>query len=136
MYANMAAENNGGGQIAKIRHNILVKWALEPPTFQMLRPIDVLISTIQTVLPPAFGVANHNYFSTWVAVNRENLMGEDVEAKLVKALRVVRFFLHPDKLPRNFNNEQRFVCKLLWDITSDAMDDYNQHKENHLGRGN
>jgi hypothetical protein len=130
----MAAQDDGNGQaaITAIKHNILVHWALQPPMLQMLRPIDVLISTIHTVFPPVFGVAGHDYFSTWQAVKREDLIGAGnypVEEKLKKGVRKLRFFLHPDKLPRDLSDEQKFMCKMLWDITSDAWDEFEKHKE-------
>jgi hypothetical protein len=49
--------------------------------------------------------------------------------KLNKAVRKVRFFLHPDKLPRDLNEEQQFMCKLLWDVTNDAWEDYKKSQE-------
>lgn len=44
--------------------------------------------------------------------------------KLKKAVRKLRFFLHPDKLPKDLDPIQEFVCKLLWDVTNDAYEDY------------
>jgi hypothetical protein len=133
-YAKMAAQNDDGGQatMTAIKHNILVHWALQPPRLQMLRPIDVLISTIHTVFPPVFGVAGHDYFSNWQAVKREDLVGQGnmpEEEKLKKGVKKLRFFLHPDKLPRDLTDEQTFMCKMLWDISSDAWDDFQKHKE-------
>jgi hypothetical protein len=52
-----------------------------------------------------------------------------VEEKLKKGVRKLRFFLHPDKLPRGLNGEQKFICKIFWDITSDAWDEFEKHKE-------
>lgn len=51
------------------------------------------------------------------------------ENKLAKAVKKLRFFLHPDKLPRDLNEEQLFVCKMLWDVTSDAWEEYEKRKE-------
>lgn len=52
--------------------------------------------------------------------------------KLSKAVRKLRFFLHPDKLPKDFNDDQVFVCKLLWDVTNDAWEEHKK-KEEQLG---
>ena len=49
--------------------------------------------------------------------------------KLGKAVRKVRFFLHPDKLPRDLSDDQQFMCKLLWDVTNDAWEDYKKSLE-------
>jgi len=37
-------------------------WALTPPNFQNLRPIDYLLGSIQTTFPPANDVSPHPYF--------------------------------------------------------------------------
>ena len=133
-YAKMAAQDDDNGQaaITAIKHKILVHWALQPPLLQMLRPIDVLVSTIHNVFPPAFGVPGHEYFTKWKAVHREALLGPGLrpdEEKLKKSVRKLRFFLHPDKLPRDLNEEQQFMCKMLWDVTSDAWEEFEKHKE-------
>jgi hypothetical protein len=39
-----------------------------------------------------------------------------------KAVRKTKFFLHPDKLPKDLSTEQTFVCKMLWDIVADAWE--------------
>ena len=54
--------------------------------------------------------------------------GRPSDEKLKKAVRKLRFFLHPDKLPKDLNNEQSFMVKMLWDITSDAWEEF--HKKN------
>ena len=97
----------------------------------MLRSIDGLLTSIHTVFPPFSGVPGHEYFKKWKAVSLDNLSEEGRldENKLAKSVKKLRFFLHPDKLPRDLNEEQAFVCKMLWDITSDAWEEYEKHKE-------
>lgn len=99
----------------------------------MLRPIDGLITTIHKVFPPALGVAGHEYFTKWtpiataeIAAGASRLPDEE---KLKKAVRKLRFFLHPDKLPRDLNEEQKFMTKMLWDVTSDAWDEFQKNRE-------
>jgi len=134
-WANMAANeeaDSGQAAITKIKHEILVKWALQAPAYQMLRSIDALLISIHSIFPPASGVAGHDYFKKWKAVSVENISGDDGrldENKLSKSVKKLRFFLHPDKLPRDLSDEQTFVCKMLWDITSDAWEEYEKHKE-------
>ena len=48
--------------------------------------------------------------------------------KLNKTMRKLRLFLHPDKLPRDFTKEQEHLCKLLWDINSDAYEDFKNNQ--------
>jgi len=51
------------------------------------------------------------------------------ENKLKKAVRKLRVFLHPDRLPRDFSPEHTFVCKMLWDVTNDAWEEFLKHKD-------
>jgi hypothetical protein len=105
---------------------------------QVLRPIEVLMTCIHTVFPPKFGVPGHAYFQKWTPITHEEVSlgpangnGPD-DDKLKKAIKKLRFFLHPDKLPHEFNTEQTFICKMLWDITSDAWEEHKK-KEEDLG---
>lgn len=130
----MASQSDDDGQaaITKIKHSILIQWALQPPQLQMLRPIAALVTTIHTVYPPALGVSGHDYFKKWKPITREELAGVNglpEEAKLKKAVRKIRFFLHPDKLPHDLDEEQKFTVKMLWDITNDSWEEYQKHKE-------
>merc|ERR1712157_557549 len=133
-YAKMANQTDDDGQaaITKIKHSILIQWALQPPQLQMLRPIAALVTTIHTVFPPALGVSAHDYFTKWKPITREDVAGVNglpEEAKLKKAVRKIRFFLHPDKLPHDLDEEQKFMVKMLWDVTSDAWEEHQKHKE-------
>jgi len=51
------------------------------------------------------------------------------QSKLKKAVRKLRVFLHPDRLPRDFNGEHTFVCKMLWDVSNDAWEEFLKHKD-------
>jgi hypothetical protein len=126
-YAAMANQTDDGhASIARIKHAILIHWALQPPQLQLLRPIEVLITTIHNVFPPALGVPGHEYFTKWKPITASDISNEE---QLNKTVRKVRFFLHPDKLPRDFSEEQHFTCKLLWDVTNDSYEDYKKGKE-------
>jgi hypothetical protein len=133
-YAKMANQNEDEGQaaITRIKHDILIHWALQPPQLQMLRPIDALIATIHKVFPPALGVPAHDYFGKWKSVSPNDLVNDTGlldEDKLKKAVKKIRFFLHPDKLPKDMNPEQQFMTKMLWDVTSDAWEEFEKRKE-------
>ena len=133
-YAKMANLSTDDGQaaITKIKHGILIQWALQPPQLQMLRPIAALVTTIHNVFPPALGVLGHDYFKKWKSIVRNDIAGAaglPDEDKLKKSVRKIRFFLHPDKLPHDLNEEQKFTVKMLWDITSDAWEEHQKHAE-------
>lgn len=120
--------------ITNIKRNVLIAWALVPPQYNMLRPIDQLLSSIHTVFPPFANVASHDYFSKWKPIAHSDLLigsamsGAD-EAKLKKAVRKLRVFLHPDKLPKELDSKQSFVCKMLWDVSNDAYEEFLKSKE-------
>ena len=133
-YAAMANQTEEDGQavITRIKHDILIHWALQPPQLQMLRSVDVLITTIHNVFPPALGVPAHEYFKDFKPITKSDITGPSGlpdEAKLKKSVRKLRFFLHPDRLPRDLNEEQKFMTKMLWDITSDSWEEYQKSKE-------
>jgi hypothetical protein len=133
-YAAMANQTGDGGQaiITRIKHDILIQWALQPPQLQMLRPIDTLVTTIHKVFPPALGVSGHDYFQKWKPITLPDIVGASGlpdDEKLKKSVRKIRFFLHPDKRPHDLNEEQKFVTKMLWDITSDAWEEFQKQKE-------
>jgi len=115
----------------QIKRSILINWALQPPNLNVLRPIDQLISTIHTAMPPAFGVASHAYFSKFTPIAQTELIvsAHADETKLKKAVRKVRVFLHPDKLPRDLTSDQQFTARMLWDITSDSWEEFQKHKD-------
>jgi hypothetical protein len=132
-YAKMANQTPDDGQrtMSNIKHGILVQWALVPPKMQVLRPISELIISIQNVFPPNFGVPRHEYFTKWSPITAADFMENHRpdDAKLKKVMRKLRFFLHPDKLPKDLNAEQEFMCRMLWDIVSDAEADWEKREE-------
>ena len=58
---------------ASIKKNLLMTWALQAPTYQALKPLPELLSTIQIALPPAFGVNENKYFQKWKVLCLEGL---------------------------------------------------------------
>lgn len=88
-------------------------------------------------MPPAFGVTSHAYFSKFTPIAQAELLVQSAamggshpdETKLKKAVRKVRVFLHPDKLPRDLTTDQQFTARMLWDITSDSWEEFQKHKD-------
>jgi len=129
----MAQQTTSEDSVTALKRNLLLHWALLPPANQILRPVNDLVCNIHLVFPPAFGVPNHRYFGGWKEINPHELIQAGTnrldEDKLKKAVRKVRFFLHPDRLPRDLTADQHFACKLLWDVTNDAWEDHKKNKE-------
>jgi hypothetical protein len=125
-YAKMAAQEDGSSSAQRIKHAILIHWALQPPMRQNLRRIEDLVTSIHTVFPPAFGVPGHDYFQKWSVLAPADVDNDD---KLEKKVKKLRFFLHPDKLPKDLSEDQSFMCRMLWDITSDALEEHKTKKE-------
>ena len=137
-YAKMAkSDSDDAASHRQIKHGLLVHWALQPPMLQALKPIEALITTVQTVFPPSFGVVGHDYFKKWKAVQFDDIStgaphNRVDDDKLNKTVRKLRFFLHPDKLPNDLTADQSFLIKLLWDVTNDAFEEHKK-KEEDLG---
>lgn len=139
-YAKQMDGKSDGDQVIsastlQIKRAILINWALQPPSLNALRPIDQLITTIHSAMPPAYGVGPHEYFTRFTPITKRELIASPVmgnhpdETKLKKAVRKVKVFLHPDKLPRDFTSDQAFVARMLWDITSDSWEEFQKHKD-------
>jgi hypothetical protein len=136
-YAKMAQEEDEEADEdlrvqSRIKHELLLQWALDPPYFQTLRPIHVLMSMIHQALPPRFGIKPHEYFAKWKPLELTDVTDElnkPDENKVKKVVKKLRFFLHPDKLPRDLDKEQAFVCRILWDVVSDAEAEFVQKME-------
>ena len=134
-YSKMATSDDDDvdeTNFTELKRQIIVGWALQPPNMAALRPIDQLLQSVQDVYPPFNNVPAHSYFEGWQEITHQDLMcasGALDEKKLSKAVRKLRFFLHPDKLPRDLTEEHHFMVKLLWDVTNDAWEDYKKVKE-------
>ena len=133
-YTKMAEESKGGEAVTinAVKRSILTHWALQPPNLQHLRSISDLLLSIHSVFPPAFGVPGHDHFKKWTPISRQELIPAGTVAdheKLNKAVKKLRFFLHPDKLPRDLTEEQQFMCRMLWDVSSDAWEEFKKRHE-------
>lgn len=112
--------NKGPGPVSpeELKKHIMVSWALIPPRCIKLKSMIDLCRSIQLTFPPHNKMIQpHVYFDTWMPI----MPGEYNQPNGIhKVIKKCRFFLHPDKLPRDFTPDQILLCKLLWDILSDA----------------
>lgn len=108
---------------ASIKKNLLITWGLQAPAYQSLKTLPELLSTLQNALPPAFGVEEHAYFKKWKVLSAHALSSGG-NSVVKRGQRKAKFLLHPDKLPRDLTENQKHVCKLVWDILADAWEAY------------
>ncbi|GAX11983.1 hypothetical protein FisN_8Lh077 [Fistulifera solaris] len=97
----------------QLKERVTRDWALRPPAYQCLRDLSQLLPTLHHNF--AF-VPHHAYFDKWPK-------GEK------RSMRQVRFFLHPDKWPRDMSTEQTYLLKLLWDVINDAWEAHQQQEQ-------
>ncbi|CAB9505293.1 expressed unknown protein [Seminavis robusta] len=118
--------NSSSARQADIKRRVIQDWALQPPQYCQLKPLAELIRTIPKVFPPhATYVPSHAYFEKWDTSHMFDLNtgggGGGNHNNHQKVVRKLRFFLHPDKLPKDFSDDQVFLCKVLWDVVNDAQ---------------
>mmetsp|Transcript_11546 Transcript_11546/g.28447 ORF Transcript_11546/g.28447 Transcript_11546/m.28447 type:complete len:1057 (-) Transcript_11546:58-3228(-) len=115
--ASIASRNDGLSL-----QQILQRWSHQPPGFQKLKPLDHLLVTFPEVFPPAnTKVENHKYFRKWKTFAKDAFAntGDDLDKLLIRALIKAKFFLHPDKLPKDLTEDQALVFRVIWDAIQD-----------------
>ena len=95
------------------------KWAKYPPPSATKKPIADLLCTIETTFPL---VPNHAYSSDKFQPFSATALSSGSSDVLKRAVRKMRFFLHPDRLPKDFNEHQTLLCRTLWDVISESWD--------------
>jgi hypothetical protein len=97
-------------------------WAKQPPNFATTKPLEELLSTIDSTFKL---VPNHEYFSNKFQPFSSTALSSGSVDVLKRAVRKMRFFLHPDRLPKDFNEQQSILCRTLWDVISESWDELN-----------
>ena len=69
--------------IDDLKKHILTQWALLPPSYQTLRPIFQLITTLHQNFPPTYGLTDHDYFQKWKPFS-EGSLTPDVDIVVLK----------------------------------------------------
>lgn len=115
--------NVANGELPKteteLKRVVTTIWAAQPPQFSTLRSIEDLLETIDTTFCL---VSKHSYFQEKFHPFVSSSLRSGMDGVLKRAVRKTRFFLHPDKLPQDFDRLQMCLCKLLWDDISAAWD--------------
>ena len=65
----------------------------------------------------------HEYYSRWKefsedAFNDES--GDELNELLKRAVRKAKFFLHPDKIPKELTENQALLFKTVWDVLMES----------------
>ena len=95
------------------------KWAKYPPPSMTKKPISELLCTIDSTFSL---VSNHEYFSAKFQPFSPTALSSGSSDVLKRAVRKMRFFLHPDRLPKDFDKQQTLLCRTLWDAISESWD--------------
>lgn len=99
---------------------VLRHWSHEPPRYKSFRPLQDLLVTVPQTFPPANAkVEEHEYFAKWKAFDKEAFAdesGDELKELLKRAVRKAKFFLHPDKLPKDLTDDQTLLFKTIWEV--------------------
>ena len=103
----------------ELKSAVQQKWSSEPPHFIQQRSLEDLLTTMDVTFPL---VPPHSYFQEKFHPFAPTSLRSGIDGVLKRAIRKTRLFLHPDKLPRDFDHLQTHLCKLLWDEISAAWE--------------
>ena len=100
-------------------------WAKQPPTYVAPKPIDELLGAVGVTfaLVPA-----HSYFATKYHPFAPEALRSGGYDVVKRAVRKMRLFLHPDRLPKDLNEQQSLLCRTLWDNISEAWELYDTNR--------
>mmetsp|Transcript_5684 Transcript_5684/g.11685 ORF Transcript_5684/g.11685 Transcript_5684/m.11685 type:complete len:740 (-) Transcript_5684:174-2393(-) len=101
-----------------VDQQILRKWAKKPPDYDELHSLAHLLCTVPNTFPPNISVIEpHEYFDKWKPFSMDAFGDDDGQEDVVnRAVRKAKFFLHPDKLPKDLTDNQSTLFKTLWDV--------------------
>lgn len=117
-------QDNVSADLTNVKTGVL-QWAVADG--MNLKPIHQILATISQTFPPSYGIPTHIYFNKWKPISIDALSGATAHSQpnvVKRAVRKLKFFFHPDKLPKDFSSSQNYLCKLLWDIIADSLEMY------------
>lgn len=116
--SNQAETLNNAKDSGLTLDEILKRWSHQPPDYELFYPLQRLLVTIPRTFPPANErVEPHDYFAKWKMFDEEAFAdesGDELKELLQRAVRKAKFFLHPDKLPKDLTDNQSLLFKTLW----------------------
>jgi len=96
------------------------RWSHKKPDYKTSNSLQHLLVTLPQTFPPRNDmVEDHEYFAKWKKLDKEcftDMGGDELKSLLQRALRKAKFFLHPDKLPKDLTENQSLLFKTIWDV--------------------
>lgn len=104
---------------------VLERWSHKPPDYKTkLYPLQQLLVTVPSTFPPAnTKVEEHEYFAKWKTFDSEafaDMSGDELKELLKRAVRKAKFFLHPDKLPKDLTENQSLLFQTIWNVIAEG----------------
>ena len=103
---------------------VIQRWSHQPSDYKRYHSLQHLLVTVPDTFPPTNSkVECHEYFAKWKTLDSgafDDVDGDDELNELLKrAVRKAKFFLHPDKLPKDLTDNQTLLFKTIWDVLQD-----------------
>ncbi|KAL7536806.1 hypothetical protein ACHAXR_007410, partial [Thalassiosira sp. AJA248-18] len=102
---------------------LLQHWSHQAPDYKRMHPLQNLFITMPWIFPPMNSkVEPHDYFTKWKKFDKEafaDVSGDELKELLRRAVRKAKFFLHPDKLPKDLTENQTLLFKTLWNVITE-----------------
>lgn len=109
---------------AKDLTETIQRWSHQPPDYKKMNPLGKLLVEVPTLFPHENDfVEDHDYFDKWKEFSEDAFAGEtgdDLKNLLTRAARKAKFFLHPDKLPKDLTENQTTLFKSIWDVIQES----------------
>ena len=106
---------------------IIQRWSHKALDNNRLNTLQELLCTVPSVLHPTnTKVEPHDYFGKVPKFSEEAFSGnsgDDLNQLLKRAVRKMKFFTHPDKLPEDLTESQTLLFKTIWDVIQEQEAD-------------
>merc|ERR1719491_570021 len=99
---------------------VIQAWSHQPPDYDTMQPLATLLVSVPNKLfhPTNIFVESHEYFEKWTVISAEAFSenGDELSTLLKRAMKKVKLFLHPDKLPRDLTDDQTLLLTTMWEV--------------------
>ena len=102
---------------------VMQRWSHQPSDYKRYHSLQHLLVTVPDTFPPTNSkVGSHEYFAKWKTLDSgafDDVSDDELNELLKRAVRKAKFFLHPDKLPKDLTDNQTLLFKTIWDVLQD-----------------